>query len=223
LTSHILDDPSGLTSNARYFLQTTAVRVATWTGAPYSEQWNRQGIPQTAIDRVTTFQARWGGLALPPAPEYDGGPKYLSADTPERGEDDGWWFEAGDQRTAVPYSFMIDPQGRFGIHANRWVPLHTSIQGWAESIALAYLAARIARNLHKVKGDDIDRLVSQRTRMTPIRVASGPADTWWHGDDGLVAVYRGEAQLFERPDYQIAYVYTDINDLAMWMNRLAED
>src|SRR5690348_3224833 len=48
----------------------------------------------------------------------------------------GWWFEAGLQRTAVPYSFMIGPAGEFGIHAQRWVPLHASIEGWVESLAL---------------------------------------------------------------------------------------
>jgi hypothetical protein len=42
--------------------------------APFG--WNRV-IPAAEIDRAVAFQRRWGGLVLPPAPQYDGGPRYF--------------------------------------------------------------------------------------------------------------------------------------------------
>lgn len=45
--------------------------------------WIGRGIPAEEIDRAAVFQDRWGGLALPPAPFYEGGPRILGADCPE--------------------------------------------------------------------------------------------------------------------------------------------
>ncbi|MFI9588049.1 hypothetical protein ACIHCQ_41125 [Streptomyces sp. NPDC052236] len=99
------------------------------------------------IDRVTEFQQRWGGIALPPAPAYEGGPRILDTDTPEGSAAEGWWFSAGDERVSMAYGFMIGPRGEFGIHAERWTPLHASIDGWVESLALAQHAPLWANGL----------------------------------------------------------------------------
>ncbi|GGV83115.1 hypothetical protein [Streptomyces massasporeus] len=89
------------------------------------------------IDRVVNFQERWGGIALPPAPVYEGGPRILNADTPEGSAGEGWWFSAGDERVSMAYGFMIGPDGEFGIHADHWTSLHAGIDGWVESLALS--------------------------------------------------------------------------------------
>ncbi|GAA3780621.1 hypothetical protein GCM10022206_19520 [Streptomyces chiangmaiensis] len=89
------------------------------------------------VDRMALYQERWGGLLLPPASQHDGGPKYFDPDSPEGSSSEGRWFEAGMQRTAVPYSFMIGPAGEFGIYADHWAPLHATVEGWVEALALA--------------------------------------------------------------------------------------
>lgn len=48
------------------------------------------GIAKDAINRTTAFSQRWGGLALPPAPQYDGGPRLFWPDTPEGSASEGW-------------------------------------------------------------------------------------------------------------------------------------
>ncbi|NED91339.1 hypothetical protein G3I76_66085, partial [Streptomyces sp. SID11233] len=110
--------------------------------------WRERDVPAEAIDRMAAFQARWGGVVLPPAPEYDGGPRYFGPDGPEK-DDSGWWFEAGTQRSAVPYSFVIAPDGAFGIQVERngWAPLHASVEGWVEALALAHHAAAHATRI----------------------------------------------------------------------------
>lgn len=60
------------------------------------------------------------------------------------------------QRTAVPYSFMISPSGEFGIYADRWAPLHATVEGWVESSALADHASMWAKQVTKLVGDDVD-------------------------------------------------------------------
>ena len=103
---------------------------------------------------MAAYQRRWGGLLLPPASQYDGGPKYFDPDSPES-DTAGWWFEAGMQRTAVPYSFMISPSGEFGIQAERWAPLHATVEGWVESLALAHHASIWAKQVTKLVSDEV--------------------------------------------------------------------
>lgn len=50
---------------------------------PYRDVWFQHGIPAAEIDRAVAFQEVWGGIALPPAPVYEGGPRFLEADVPK--------------------------------------------------------------------------------------------------------------------------------------------
>ncbi|WP_395292872.1 hypothetical protein ACF9IK_04130 [Kitasatospora hibisci] len=156
------------------------------------------------------FDERWGGLVLPPAPMYDGGPRIFRPDTPEVAPTGGWWFEAGDQRTAVPFSFMIGPRGEFGIHAERWVALHASVEGWVESVALAHHAAMWAKRITKVAGADVDAL--QLGLYEPVSEVAALADGWWRGTDSLIAVYKGEAECFAKPAYRTAVIYSGLDE-----------
>lgn len=126
--------------------------------AQYRDRRLERGPPEAVLDRVEAFDEHWGGLVLPPAPTYNGGPKTFCPDTPEAAPSDGWWFWAGDQRAAVPYAFMIGPRGEFGLGTSWWVPLHASVGGWVESVALAHHAAMWAKQITKVTGEDVDAL-----------------------------------------------------------------
>ncbi|MFG2326872.1 hypothetical protein [Streptomyces sp. NPDC048568] len=76
--------------------------------------------PAAEIERATAFQDRWGGLALPPAPFYEGGPRILNADCSR-----------------------IGPDGASGIDAYRWTPLHASTEEAVSLDALQCLEAHI--------------------------------------------------------------------------------
>jgi hypothetical protein len=185
--------PDGLTQRARYFVALHGVRVDVLDVDEHRAQWLKLGIPAAEIDRAKAFQQRWGGIVLPPAPDYSGGPRFFYVDTPEGSSAEGWWFEAGLQRSAIPYSFMIGPTGEFGIHAKRWVPLHATIEGWVESLALADHAARWAKQITKLTGDAVNDL--ELDEFEPVTEVRGLADTWWRGVDSLVAIYSGESML----------------------------
>ncbi len=174
------------------------------------EQWIEHGIPATEIDRVADFQADWGGLALPPAPAYEGEPRILNADVPEGSTTQGWWFSAGDERVSMAYEFMIGPGGAFGLHADRWTPLHASTGGWVESLALAHHAARWARSITKITGDAVDAL--DLDAYEPVPETQGITDNWWRGADTLIAVYRGEADCLTAPQCLTAHVYRGLDD-----------
>jgi hypothetical protein len=164
------------------------------------------------------FQRRWGGLVLPPASDHDGGPRYVEVDTPEGspsetadgGTVQGWWFEAGPQRTAVPYAFMIGPAGEFGIHVQRWVSLHATIEGWIEALALVHHAAMWAKQITKITGKTMDTF--ERGGFEPVPEVQGLADTWWRGGDSLVAVYSGESVCMGAPAFPTAWIYSGLNE-----------
>jgi hypothetical protein len=202
--------PEGLTRRAESFVSVHGLRVEIPQLDQYRQRWLDLGIPAVEIDRVAAYARRWGGLVLPPAPEYDGGPRILSPDTPEGSPDEGWWFEAGIQRAAVPYSFMIGPNGEFGIHADRWVPLHATVEGWVESVALAYHASMWAQKITKITGDDVDAL--RLDAYDPVSEVAGLADTWWRGGDSLVAIYMGEAACLSAPKCRTAFIYSGLDD-----------
>ena len=117
--------------------------------------------------------------------------KHRPLKTRSRPSAGGWWFEAGLQRTALPYAFVIGPEGEFGIHAGTWVPLHGSIEGWVESVALADHARRCARTITTVTGEAVEAL--RLDGFEPVLEVAGLADGWWRGADSLVAVYRADA------------------------------
>lgn len=83
------------------------------------------------------------------------------------------------RRTAVPYSFMISPSGEFGIQAERWAPLHATVEGWVESIALAHHASTGVEQITKLVGDDVDGI--ELNGYARVREVKGLADTWWRG------------------------------------------
>ncbi|MET9085013.1 hypothetical protein ABZX77_24565 [Streptomyces sp. NPDC004237] len=207
---YLTDDVAeGLTRRARHFVVEHGIRI---DGPPVSrlrEQWLALGIPAAEIDRVTEYHERWGGLVLPPAPQYAGGPKYLSGDLPEGSAEEGWLFGAGLQRTAVPYSFMIGPGGEFGVYGEDWAPLHRSVEGWVESVALAHNATLWARHVTRVTGDEVDAVALDA--FEPVEEVLGMADTWWRGGDSLIAVYTGEAECFSDPTSRTALIFTGID------------
>lgn len=206
----INDVPGELTRRARNFVGVHGIRVDVRRVEENRQWWLDRGIPVAVIDRMAAYQERWGGLLLPPASQYDGGPKYFDPDSPEGSPSEGWWFEAGTQRTAVPYLFMIGPAGEFGIHAERWAPLHETVEGWVESLALAHHAAMWAKQITKVTGDDVDRIALDA--FEPVREVRGLADTWWRGIDSLVAIYSGEAECLSLPRGRTALIYSGLDE-----------
>lgn len=193
---HVTDDPSGLSPRARRFVQVHGARIETWTAEQHRQHWTQLGRPAAAVEQLVAFQQRWGGLVLPPAAHYEGGPKVLDADDPDV-EDDGLVFSAGYPRCSVPYSYAVDVNGRFGICGEgSWVPLHASIEGWVEALALTYQAREDARTVRRVIGPAADDLIAGVETEMPVGDVAGIADNWWQQRDSLVAVFRGEALHF---------------------------
>ncbi|MEU1736848.1 hypothetical protein [Streptosporangium sp. NPDC020145] len=205
----ITDVPQGLTRRARDFVKIHGFRVRPSKGDRFRGRWIALGIPAHEIDRAVEYEARWGGFALPPAPHYEGGPRVLSSDIPEGSPAEGWWFDAGGQRTSVPYAFMIGPGDEFGIHSELWTPLHATVEGWVESVALAYHASMWATKITKITGDEVEAI--QLEGYEPVQEVAGLADTWWRGPDSLVAIYRGEAECLSAPACRTAFVYTGLD------------
>src|SRR4029453_13885184 len=75
--------PEGLTQRARSFVVAHGVRADVPDVEQYRPVWLESGIPGGGNDRAATFQRRWGGLVLPPAPDCDGGPRHFQVDSPE--------------------------------------------------------------------------------------------------------------------------------------------
>ncbi|WP_327150771.1 hypothetical protein [Nocardia sp. NBC_01329] len=197
--------PESLSRRARYFVETHGMRLPCRDLRPYRDVWLDNGIPAAEIDRAVAFQEVWGGLALPPAPAYEGGPRVLEADAPETLVTDGWHFPAGDCRVSMAYGFMIGPGGEFGIDADHWTPLHAGTQGWVEALALAHHAGHWARTVTKIKGDAVEEV--NLDGFEPVPEVQGLADTWWRGKDSLIAIYRGEAVGLAAPHCREAHIY----------------
>ncbi len=202
--------PDGLSCRARRFVEAHGVRVARPGIRHHRDAWLGHGIPGAQIDRAEAFQDRWGGLALPPAPVYEGGPRMLAADCPEGSAAEGWWFPAGDCRVSMAYGFMIAPGGEFGLDAYRWTPLHASTDGWVESLALADHAKRWAKTITKITGEAVEGL--DLGAYEPVPEVEGITDTWWRGHDSLIAIYRGEAVGLDAPQCREAHIYRDLNE-----------
>ncbi|WP_411084418.1 hypothetical protein [Streptomyces sp. cmx-18-6] len=205
--------PDGLSRRARYFVEAHGLRVPRRDLTPCREAWLEHGIPAAEIDRALAFQERWGGIALPPAPAYEGGPRVLGADAPEGSAADGWRFPAGDCRVSMAYGFMIGPGGEFGIDADHWTPLHAGMEGWVEALALAEHAGRWARTITKIRGSAVDEL--DLDGCEPVPEVQGLADTWWRGKDSLIAVYRGDASGFDAPHCLRAHIYGGLDAWAL--------
>nr|WSX54171.1 hypothetical protein OG409_37835 [Streptomyces sp. NBC_00974] len=202
--------PDGLSRRAQYFVEVHGLRVPRRDIRPHRGVWLEHGIPAAEIDRAIAFQECWGGIALPPAPAYEGGPRVLEADVPEGPPADGWRFPAGDCRVSMAYGFMIGPGGEFGIDAYRWTPLHASTEGWVEALALAQHARYWAKSVVRVKGDAVEDLDLEG--FEPVPEIQGLADTWWRGQDSLVAIYRGEAVGMDAPQCREAHIYGGLDE-----------
>ncbi|MFB7420698.1 hypothetical protein ACFC18_38875 [Streptomyces sp. NPDC056121] len=202
--------PAGLSDRAQRFVEADGFRVPHQDIGRHRESWMEHGIPVAEIDRATAFQERWGGLALPPAPFYEGGPHILNADCPEEMAAEGWSFPAGTCRVSMAYGFMIGPDDAFGIDANRWTPLHASTDGWVESLALAAHARRWAKTLTRLEGEGVESL--DLGGYEPVSEVQGVTDMWWRGKDSLIALYRGEAVGMDAPRCLEAHVYGGLDE-----------
>jgi hypothetical protein len=189
--------PVGLSRRAQKFVEVHGIRLRRQDIRRYRDAWIGHGIPAAEIDRAAAFQDRWGGLALPPAPFYEGGPRILDADCPEGFAAGGWSFPAGDCRVSVAYGFVIGPDGAFGIGAYRWTPLHASTVGWVESLALAAHARRWAKTVTRIRGKAAEAL--DLGGYEPVLEVQGVTDAWWRGKDSLIALCRGEAVGLDAP------------------------
>ena len=154
---------------------------------------------------------------LPPAPCYEGGPLALSVDsTPEGSPEEGWWFGAGAQRCSVPFSFLIGLRWRVRDPGRPVDPLHTSVEGWVESMALAHHASLWARQITRLSGAAVENLELGALELVPLM--AGLADTWWRGPETLVAVYQGEADSSGMPRLLRAYRYDGLPEHAFWFD-----
>jgi hypothetical protein len=198
-----------MTRRAQTFVDADGHRLGGGMSDTVRDHWQQHGVPADVIERMAAFEAEWGGLLLPPAPRYDGGPKVLHSDMPEASTTGEWWFDAGDQRFSMGYSFRVGPHGEFGIDDGRGrAVLHASVAGWVESLALAYSAALSAPRITTVRGTAVDDL--DLSGMEQFAEVAGVSDTWWRGEDHVIAVYRGEAGLFDNPALQVGTVYSGI-------------
>ncbi|MFF0291922.1 hypothetical protein [Streptomyces sp. NPDC005262] len=202
--------PARLGRRARRFVEVNGIRVPRQSIQRHRDAWIEHGIPASEIDRAAAFQDRWGGLALPPAPFYEGGPGILGAGCPEGSAAKGWSFPAGDCRVSMAYGFRIGPNGAFGIDAYRWTPLHAGIDGWVESLALADHAGRCAKTVTRIKGKDVESLDLDGYEQVP--EVQGLSDTWWRGKESLIALYRGEAVGLDAPRCLEAHVYGGLDE-----------
>ncbi|MFC9437360.1 hypothetical protein [Nocardia sp. NPDC057030] len=200
-----IDSAEQLTHRAEWFISSQCVRVESPGFEKLGDQWLEFGIPAAHVDRMLDFQRRWGGLVLPPYAEYEGGPKMLWCEMPAEQPERAGWFYAGLHRVSMAYSFMIGPAGEFAIDEGPWVPLHASIEGWIESVALAHHASTSAQKITTIRGHAIDDLPPRA--FEPVPEVRGLADTWWRGPDSLIAIHTGEAVGFDKPRLRVARVY----------------
>lgn len=202
--------PVGLSRRAQDFVRVNGIRLPRQDIRRHRDAWTEHGIPAAEVERAAAFQDRWGGLALPPAPFYEGGPRILGAGCPEGSDAAGWSFGAGDCRVSMAYGFVIGPDGAFGIDACRWTPLHASTDGWVESLALAAHARRWAKTATRLTGKAAAALDLAGFESVP--EVQGVTDTWWRGKDSLVALYRGEAVGLDAPQCLEAHVYGGLDE-----------
>lgn len=202
--------PAGLSRRAQRFVEVEGIRVHRRDIRRHHDAWIGQGIPAAEIDRVAAFQDRWGGLALPPAPFYEGGPRVLDVGSPERTSAGSWSFPAGDCRVSMAYRFVVGPEGAFGIDAYHSTPLHACTDGWVESLALAAHARRWAEAVTRIKGKAVESL--DLGGFEPVPEVQGVTDTWWRGKDSLIAVYRGEAVGLDAPQCLEAHIYGGLDE-----------
>ncbi|MEU7740733.1 hypothetical protein [Nonomuraea sp. NPDC049158] len=114
---------------------------------------------------------------------------------------------------------MIGPHGEFGVHSDSWMPLHETVEGWVESVALAHHASTCAKTITMVTGQDVDTL--QLDAYEEVAEVVGLADTWWRSADSLVAIYMGEAECMAAPQCKTAYIYSGLDTWGLCGQRKA--
>ncbi|MFG1755235.1 hypothetical protein [Streptosporangium sandarakinum] len=216
---NVLDDPFGLSPRAQWFLQEKGRREREPTAEELHKHWQRHGKAGPLLDLMVTYQARWGGLALPEltVPLYDGGVAVMTAG--DLGDIEGVdpCFTAGTDHYSVAHWFCVDLQGRFGILYEDWVPLHSSVSGWIEAYALADAAQRMHR-VEVWKGrqatDRARALIAALPELARVPEVEGLADNWWQGDEALLALYEGEAKVFRSEEAAFAALYAETEQRA---------
>ena len=111
----------------------------------------------------------------------------------------------------APYGFGIGPAGEFGLDGDHWTPLHATVEGWAESPALAGHASALATRTTRLTGDAAGEF--DLAGYAAIPEVAGLADTWWRGDGELVAVYRGAAAAYALPVGRTTLVHAGLTDV----------
>lgn len=76
---------------------------------------------------------------------------------------------------SMAHSFMVGPDGAFGIGPRRWTPLHAGIDGGAESLAPAAHARRWATTVTRATRKAVDAL--EFGDFGPVLEAQGVTDS----------------------------------------------
>lgn len=129
--------PAGLSRRAQRFIETEGIRVRRQDIRCHRDAWIKHGIPAAEIERAAAFQDRWGGLALPPAPFYEGGPRILDADWGRCRNASGTGHRSAElpspdrgpapERASAP---AWAPPGRRGAGSRGWGGYTTTAAGW---------------------------------------------------------------------------------------------
>lgn len=210
VSSYALRATEGLSQRAQSFVSGYSARIYLRPLEEKCRLWLDQGISTEQIHRMAAFEQRWGGLIVPTAPAYEGGPICFAATAPAGSDEDGWWFDAGTQQTANLFSFKIGPRDEFGIHGETWAPLHAGMEGWIEAVALANHAMLWADSITTVHGADVDEFDLSGFEQVP--EVQGLTDTWWRKPGTYVAIFRGEVAAAGSPSERnpTAQVYSGL-------------
>ncbi|MEU3922005.1 hypothetical protein [Streptomyces sp. NPDC029004] len=79
-----------------------------------------------------------------------------------------------------------------------------------ESLALAAHAGRWAKTVTKIRGKAVESL--DLGGYEPVPEVQGLTDTWWRGEDSLIALYRGEAVGLDAPQCLEAHLYGGLDE-----------
>ncbi|GAB3140836.1 hypothetical protein GCM10027161_27250 [Microbispora hainanensis] len=61
------------------------------------------------------------------------------------------------------------------MYGSRWVPLHATVEGWVESVALTYHASSYAKKIVKVTADEVEAI--RLEEHEPVLEVAGLADS----------------------------------------------
>jgi hypothetical protein len=78
------------------------------------------------------------------------------------------------------------------------------------------MAVHWAPHIERVRGPAVDGL--NLSELEPVPEVAGVTDTWRRGAETVIAIYRAEAQLFGDPALQVATIYSDIAEAAIYLD-----